>query len=54
MTTYVVLDFTTLMIYGVAAEKVSVWLKGNPKTLNTLSACVLLIIALYIGITQSY
>ena len=41
--------FTTLMIYGFAAEKVSVWLKSNPKTLNTISACVLLIIALYIA-----
>ena len=54
MTTYVILDFTTLMIYGFAAEKVSVWLKSNPKTLNTISACVLLIIALYVAITQSY
>jgi len=54
MTTYVILDFTTLMIYGFAAEKVSVWLKSNPKTLNTISACVLLIIALYVGITDNY
>ena len=50
MTTYVILDFTTLMIYGFAAEKVSVWLKSNPKTLNTISACVLLIIALYVAL----
>tara|TARA_B110000967_G_C18726268_1_gene480263 strand:+ start:154 stop:768 length:615 start_codon:yes stop_codon:yes gene_type:complete len=54
MTTYVLLDFTTLMIYGFAAEKVSVWLKSNPKILNTISACVLLIIALYVAITQNY
>ena len=54
MTTYVILDFATLIIYGIAAEKVSVWLKGNPKSLNTISACVLLIIALYVAITQSY
>ena len=54
MTTYVILDFATLMIYGIAAEKVSVWLKSNPKILNTISACVLLIIALYVAITQSY
>ena len=46
MTTYVILDFATLMIYGIAADKISVWLKSNPKTLNTISACVLLIIAL--------
>jgi homoserine/homoserine lactone efflux protein len=54
MTTYVILDFATLMIYGIAADKISVWLKSNPKTLNTISACVLLIIALYVAITQSY
>ena len=54
MTTYVVLDFITLMIYGLAAEKVSVWLKHNPKVLNTISACVLIIIAIYIAVTQSY
>ena len=54
MTTYVVLDFLTLMIYGFAAEKISQWLKGNPKTLNTISACVLLIIAIFIASTQQY
>ena len=54
MTTYVVLDFLTLMMYGLAAEKVSKWLKGNPKTLNTISACVLVIIALFIAVTQSF
>ena len=54
MTTYVILDFLTLMIYGVAAEKVSTWLKGNPKILNTISACVLIVIAIYIAVTQSY
>jgi len=54
MTTYVVLDFATLMIYGIAAEKISVWLRGKPKILNTISACVLLIIALYVAATQSF
>jgi len=54
MTTYVILDFSTLMIYGLAAEKVSKWLKSNPKTLNTISACVLIFIAAYVAITQSY
>ena len=52
MTTYVSLDFFTLMIYGFGAEKIREWLKGNPKTLNTISACVLLIIALFIASTQ--
>ena len=54
MSTYVTLDFITLMIYGFAAEKISVWLKSNPKTLNTISACVLLLIATYIAVTQNY
>ena len=54
MTTYVVLDFTTLMIYGAAAEKISSWLKSKPKTLNTISACVLVIIAIYIAATQNF
>jgi|TARA_B100001029_G_C15004895_1_gene420431 homoserine/homoserine lactone efflux protein len=54
MATYIILDFITLMIYGFAAERVAVWLKGKPKTLNTISACVLLIIALYVAVTQTY
>ena len=53
MTTYAILDFITLMIYGLAAVKVSVWLKGNPKMLNTISVC-LIIIAIYIAVTQGY
>ncbi len=52
--TYIFLDFFTLMIYGLAAHKVSIWLKSNPKVLNTISACVLIIIALYIAATQNY
>lgn len=52
--TYVTLDFITLMIYGLAANRVSIWLKGNPKLLNTISACVLIIIAIYVGVSQSY
>ncbi len=54
MVTYVLLDFLTLMIYGIAAEKISIWLKSKPKVLNTISACVLLIIALYIAATQNF
>ena len=53
MTTYVVLDFISLMVYGIAAEKISIWLKSKPKTLNTISACVLIILALYIAVTQN-
>ena len=54
MITYVILDFTTLMIYGLAAEKISIWLRSKPKILNTISACVLLIIAIYVAATQNF
>ena len=54
MITYVILDFITLMIYGLAAEKISVWLRSKPKILNTISACVLLIIAIYVAATQNF
>ena len=52
--TYVVLDFLTLMIYGLAAEKISLWLRSKPKLLNTISACFLLILAVYIAATQNF
>ena len=54
MTTYVVLDFLSLLAYAVAANKLIVWLKANPKVINTISACVLIIIALLIAVTQSH
>ena len=44
--TYVILDFITLMIYGLGARKISLWLKANPKTINLISSAALLIIAL--------
>ena len=46
--TYVLLDFLTLMIYAFAAEKIATWLKGNPRILNTISACVLVLIAIIV------
>ena len=52
--TYVVLDFLSLVAYAVLAKKLIVWLKANPKTINTISACVLIIIAIIIAITQQY
>jgi len=51
---YVVIDFSTLILYGFVAKKIVVWLKANPKTINTISACVLLIIAIIIAITTKY
>ena len=47
--TWLVLDFLSLMIYGLAAGRISEWLKGNPRTLNTISACVLVIIAVAVA-----
>ena len=52
--TYVVLDFFSLIAYAVAANRLVVWLKANPKVINTISACVLIVIAFIIAVTQSY
>ena len=54
ITTYVLLDFLSLVAYATLAKKLIVWLKANPKTINTISACVLIIIAIIIAITQQY
>ena len=54
ITTYVVLDFLSLIAYAVAANKLIVWIKANPKVINTISACVLIIIAIIIVFTQNY
>ena len=54
ITTYVVLDFLTLMVYAIAANKLIVWIKANPKVINSISACVLIIIAIIIIVTQNY
>jgi len=54
ITTYVVLDFLSLVAYAALARKLIVWIKANPKTINTISACVLIIIALIIAFIQSY
>ena len=54
ITTYVVLDFLTLMVYAIAANKLIVWIKANPKVINSISACVLIIIAFIISLTQNY
>ncbi len=54
ITTYVVLDFLSLIAYAILANKLIVWLKANPKIINTISACVLITIAIIILITQQY
>ena len=54
ITTYVVLDFVSLIGYALLAQKLIAWIKANPKTINTISASVLVIIALIIIVTQQY
>jgi len=54
ITTYVVLDFLSLIAYAVLARKFIVWIKTNPKVINTISACVLIIIAIIISFIQRY
>ena len=54
ITTYVVLDFLSLVGYAILANKLIVWIKANPKIINTISACVIVLIALIIAFTQQY
>ena len=54
ITTYVVLDFLSLVAYAVLARKLIVWIKANPKVINTISASVLIIIAIIIAVIQQY
>ncbi len=52
--TYMILDFVSLIGYAVLANKLIIWIKANPKVINSISACVLVIIAVIIAITQRY
>ena len=54
ITTYVVLDFLSLIGYALLAQKLILWIKTNRKTINTISASVLVIIAIIIIVTQQY
>ncbi len=54
ITTYVVLDFLSLVGYAVLANKLIVWIKANPKIINTISACVIILIAIIIAFTHQY
>ncbi len=54
ITTYVILDFLSLVGYAVLANKLIVWIKANPKIINTISACVIILIAIIIAFTQQY
>ena len=52
--TYIILDFLSLFAYAVLARKLIVWIKANPKVINTISASVLVIIAIIIAVIQQY
>ena len=54
ITTYVILDFLSLVGYAFLANKLIVWIKANPKIINTISACVIILIAIIIAFTQQY
>ena len=54
ITTYVALDFLSLIGYAMLAQKLIIWIKANPKTINTISASVLVVIAIIIIVTQQY
>ena len=54
ITTYIVLDFISLLGYALLAQRLVLWIKANPKTINTISASVLVVIALIIIVTQQY
>ena len=52
--TYMVLDFLSLIGYAILAKKLLNWINTNPRVLNTISSCVLILIAIFIGFTQNY
>ena len=54
ITTYIVLDFLSLIGYAILAQKLIKWITANPKTINTISASVLVIIACIIVVIQQY
>jgi len=49
---YILLDFISLIIYGITADRISIWLKTNPKTINIISAIALVIIAIFVALFQ--
>ena len=54
ITTYVILDFLSLIGYAILANKMITWVKANAKVINTISACVLIVIAIIIAFMQQY
>ncbi len=54
ISTYMFLDFISLVGYALLANKLINWIKTNPRIINSISACVLIIIAIIIAFTQQY
>ena len=54
ISTYMLLDFISLVGYAMLANKLVTWIKANPRVINSISACVLIIIAVIIAVTQQY
>ena len=48
------ITFLSLIGYAMLAQKLIKWITANPKTINTISASVLVIIAAIIVVTQQY
>ncbi len=54
ITSYVILDFLSLIGYALLAQKLITWINTKPRTINTISASVLVIIAIIIVLSQQY
>ena len=54
ISTYIFLDFISLIGYAVLANKLIKLIKTNSRVINSISACVLVIIAIIIAVTQQY
>ena len=52
--TYMILDFISLISYAILAKKLLHWINANPRIISSISACVLILIAIFIGFTQNY
>ena len=50
ISTYMFLDFLSLIGYAILANKLILWIKANPRVINSISACVLIVIAIIIPI----
>ena len=52
--TYMILDFLSLVGYAMLAKKLLTWINANPRVISSISSFVLILIAIFIGFTQSY